>query len=170
MLSPIQTRLANIDHTVNGTFDNLNDILTKQSVSEMLLATPVVRPNWKKKVLLMSFCPFQWMLWRLQSSSDLRFVTVGHSSNLRSFSAYPQQFIPPFADGLKVSETCLRHILLLYLIYNLTASKYPSLYLNCQGQRVDNLQKKHLSHPEARHLTAHISLSSRVDNLQEASI
>ena len=44
VLSPIQTRLANIDHTVNGTFDK-NDILTKQSVSEMLLATPVVRSN-----------------------------------------------------------------------------------------------------------------------------
>ena len=169
MLSPIQTRLANIDHTVNGTFDNLNEILTKQSVSEMLLATPVVRSNWKKKVLLMSFCPFQWMLWRLQSSSDLRFVTVGHSSNLRSFSAYPQQFIPPFADGLKVSETCLRHILSLYLIYNLTASKYLS-YLNRQGHQVDNLQKKHLSHPEAYRLTTHISLSSCVDTFQEAAI
>ena len=76
-------------------------------------------------------------------------ITARHSSDFGAFHIFLSDIfwgLPtsihslPFGDGLEVSETCLRHILSLYLIYDLTASKYQS-YLNCHRHKHENLQK-----------------------------
>ena len=105
-------------------------------------------------------------------------ITARHSSDFGAFHIFLSDIfwgLPtsihslPFGDGLKVSETCLRHILSFYLIYNLTASKYLS-YLNHQGQNSLIVCKKTFVTPEARHLTTRIPLSYDVDNLKGAAI
>ena len=87
---------------------------------------------------------------RLQSCWRSKLCHVWHSphpipSSLLSLSrglSPPTSFHRSFSWrwSWKVSETCLRHILSLYLIYDLTASKYQS-YLNCHRHKHDNLQK-----------------------------
>ena len=102
-------------------------------------------------IVLKSFCP-GWMKSqrRLQSCWGSKLCHVRHSphsisSSLLSLSrglSLPTSFHCSFSWrwSWKVSERCLRHILSLYLIYDLTASKYQS-YLNCQRHKHDNLQK-----------------------------
>ena len=103
---------------------------------------------------------------RLQSCWGSKLCHVRHSphsmsSSLLSLSrglSLPTSFHRSFSWrwSWKVSETCLQHILSLYLIYDLTASKYQS-YLNCHRHKHDNLQKKHLSRLRASHPTTDIS-------------
>ena len=105
MLSPIQQRFSNIDHTVNGTFENVNDISTKtyqQSVSEMFFGKTCGEIKLKAKTAAHKFLPFSMNALEIAIylGGDLRFVTEGHSSNLISFLADPQQFLPPFGNGL----------------------------------------------------------------------
>ena len=118
-------------------------------------------------IVFKSFCP-GWMKSpkRLQSCWRSKLCHVWHSphsisSSLLSLSrglSPPMSFHCSFSWrwSWKVSETCLRHILSLYLIYDLTASKYQS-YLNCHRHKHDNLQKKHLSRLRASHPTTDIS-------------
>ena len=103
-------------------------------------------------IVFKSFCP-GWMKTpeRLQSCWGSKLCHVWHSphsisSSLLSLSrglSLPTSFHCSFSWrwSWKVSETCLRHILSLYLIYDLTASKHQS-YLNCHRHKRDNLQKK----------------------------
>ena len=130
-------------------------------------------------IVLKSFCP-GWMKSqrRLQSCWGSKLCHVRHSphsisSSLLSLSrglSLPTSFHCSFSWrwSWKVSETCLRHILSLYLIYDLTASKYQS-YLNCHRQTHDNLQKN-ICHDQKPVIQQQISLSSSLGNLQEAAI
>ena len=129
-------------------------------------------------IVLKSFCP-GWMKSpkRLQSCWGSKLCHVRHSphsisSSLLSLSrglSLPTSFHCSFSWrwSWKVSETCLRHILSLYLIYDLTASKYQS-YLNCHRHK-HNLQKKNVCHDQKPVIQQQISLSSSLSNLQEAA-
>ena len=110
--------------------------------------------KWKQKLLILCSRAFVQGEWSPKKDcnlvEDLNFVTFGiHPTpyppvfylSLEVFPC-PRHLIAPFGWrwSWKVSETCLRHILSLYLIYDLTASKYQS-YLNCHRHKHDNLQK-----------------------------
>ena len=132
-------------------------------------------------IVLKSFCP-GWMKSqrRLQSCWGSKLCHVRHSphsisSSLLSLSrglSLPTSFHCSFSWrwSWKVSETCLRHILSLYLIYDLTASKYQS-YLNCQRHiSMIICKKKNICHDQKPVIQQQISLSSSLGNLQEAAI